>query len=78
VVAEPDHQDDQEEQQLGGQHRLHHAQLAHAERCSLQAEDHQHQGEADQPDAPLEGVGHQTPAHGGGSWSVLHPDPLED
>ncbi len=40
--AEPDHEDEEQEEELGGEHRLDHAQLAEAERGRLQEEHHQH------------------------------------
>jgi hypothetical protein len=77
VVPEPDAEDEQQEQQLGGEHRLDDAQLAEAERGGLQPEHDQHQPEADQPDAPFEGVGHQAPAHGRRLGGGLDADPLQ-
>ena len=58
-VAEPATEDEQQEEQFGGEHGLDHAQLPEAQGGGLQAELHEHEGEADEPDPPLDGVGHQ-------------------
>ncbi len=75
--AEPAAEDEQQEQELGGQHGLDHAELAEPEGGGLQPEDDQHQPEPDEPDAPPDGMGHQAEAEGGRLGRGLDPDPLE-
>ena len=78
AVAEPDGQDQQQEEQLGGEDGLDDAELAEAQGGGLQPELHQHEGEADEPDPPLDGVGHQAQPQGGRLGGRLDADPLED
>ena len=68
-VAEPHGQDEQQEEELGGEDGLDDAELAEAEGGGLQPEDHQHEREADQPDATPEGMGHEAEPQGA-RWPV--------
>jgi hypothetical protein len=75
--VEAHHQDGDQEDQLGGEHRLDHAELAGAERRRLQHEHAEHEAEPDQPATLLQRVGHQPGTQAGDGGSRLQGDPLE-
>ena len=77
-VVEGDDEDGLEEEQLGGEHGLDHAQLPEPQGHGLEDEGERQQGQAQQPDPPAQGVGDQAEAHGRLGRGRLDPHPLED
>ena len=78
VAVEDDGQDGDEEEDLRGEDRLHHREVAEAQGRGLQPEGAQEQHEAEHPDPPLEGVGEQPQVHGVAGRRRFDPDPLQD
>jgi hypothetical protein len=76
-VAEPNGQDQEQEEQFGGEDRLDHTELTKAQGRCLQSELDQHQGETEEPDAALDGVGDEAEAEGRGLGGGLDPDALQ-
>ena len=78
VVAEPDAEDQDQEEQLGGDDGLHRAQLAEPQCPGLEQEPDADHGDPEEPDGVGEGVADQLDAHHRVGRRVLHADALED
>jgi hypothetical protein len=78
VAVEDHRQNGDQEQDFGGEHRLHHGEVAEAQGGGLQPEGDQQEGEAQHPDPPMERMGEQPKAHGVPGRGRLDPDALEN
>ena len=77
MAVEDQTEDGDEEQEFDGQDGLDHGQIAETQGRGLQDELHQQEGEAQEPDPPLEGIGEQAQVHGVGRRGMLDPDALQ-
>ena len=65
VVAEPNGEDEQQEQQLGREHRLHRTQLTVLQRSGHESELHEAEGKPDEPDPLPNGMTDEARLEGG-------------